>query len=333
MSNNIKKNENLTLYFFKAVACMAVIEIHAPFPICRGIGTSLARFAVPFFFMISGFFTDLKLKERAIKCLNNRIINIFKMSLYSTFLYLIIFLFNNNFRISEMNLSLKRNGINLLFFNVPIPAMNCGHLWYIYALLYVYIVLVFAVKLDKIRIMYVLSIGILISVYIFEIISSKLNLKIPVYIWRNFLFFGTPCFIVGNLLRVNKDKLLIKNKIKLKKIIFLLLGVIGIIFILELMFLKYGLQLYISSILFCIFLFIIAINFPNMQIVNNIGKKHSGNIYIIHYCIIEIIIFIFNEYLNNIYWVKFLFPIAVFAFSLVISIIYIKIKSFIIKIR
>ena len=49
-------NKNYTLYFFEGLACLLVVLIHAPFPGTLGIiFSSAGRFAVPFFFMISGF--------------------------------------------------------------------------------------------------------------------------------------------------------------------------------------------------------------------------------------------------------------------------------------
>ena len=71
----IKKRENETLYILKVWATFSVIAIHFGFLGQIGVFYKvLARFAVPLFFMISGFYSfsisEEKLKKR-IKCIDN----------------------------------------------------------------------------------------------------------------------------------------------------------------------------------------------------------------------------------------------------------------------
>ena len=52
----VQRNQNID--FFKGIACILIVFIHAPFPEFFGdyIIKPIARFAVPFFFMVSGYF-------------------------------------------------------------------------------------------------------------------------------------------------------------------------------------------------------------------------------------------------------------------------------------
>ena len=63
------KKVNETLYSIRFIACLLIILIHASFlGVLGAIGTYTVRFAVPFFFMVSGYFgyqvTREKLKQR-----------------------------------------------------------------------------------------------------------------------------------------------------------------------------------------------------------------------------------------------------------------------------
>ena len=57
MEKKIYKKTNNSIDFFKAIACIGVVLIHCRFPGVVGILIrTIARFAVPFFTMISGFY-------------------------------------------------------------------------------------------------------------------------------------------------------------------------------------------------------------------------------------------------------------------------------------
>ena len=51
------KGDNRTLYFWQGLACLSVVLIHCMLPTGLGvIACALARFAVPLFFMVSGYY-------------------------------------------------------------------------------------------------------------------------------------------------------------------------------------------------------------------------------------------------------------------------------------
>ena len=52
------KKQNECLNFFKGIACILVVSLHVRFPVeaVDGVIQCIARFAVPLFFMISGYY-------------------------------------------------------------------------------------------------------------------------------------------------------------------------------------------------------------------------------------------------------------------------------------
>lgn len=137
--------QNRTLDFFKGLACLLVILIHTPFPGATGIFfISIARFAVPFFFMISGYTLyrycetekfNQKIKERILRNLRTAgiglavyfLIDIVKCVLQSKSVFQFIT------RIFEI-----RNLALFVGFNV-IPPGSGGIVWFVFALIYAYL--------------------------------------------------------------------------------------------------------------------------------------------------------------------------------------------------
>ena len=76
-----------SLDLLKGIGCIGVVFIHYSFPGLFGeILHQLAEFAVPVFFMISGYFAS----GCSIQRLKNRLIYVFKIFILSLFLYFLI---------------------------------------------------------------------------------------------------------------------------------------------------------------------------------------------------------------------------------------------------
>ena len=95
--------KNYTLNFVKFLACIMVVLIHCKFPGDLGLyTTALARFAVPFFFMVSGYYayrsknTNEYTKKQIIKITKIAIIALIAYFIYNL-LYNYIILDNKNF--------------------------------------------------------------------------------------------------------------------------------------------------------------------------------------------------------------------------------------------
>ena len=198
---NVKKNNTLEL--LKLFASYMVVFIHVVFPGKMGsVVDSLARFAVPFFFLVSGFYS-YKITYEKIK---KRIINIFNLIIISSVCYgvctmvfnTIVLLIDGN---TEGIASLFSNFFsftaiaNLIFFSVPLSSL---HLWYLFAILYVYVIFYFATKFKvSDKIIFIISFSLLgLNIMLGEGLSL-FKVVLPAHIVRNFWITGIPFFALG----------------------------------------------------------------------------------------------------------------------------------------
>ncbi|MBR3929284.1 MAG: acyltransferase [Clostridia bacterium] len=206
----MNKPKNGTLELLKLFASYMVVFIHVIFP--GKIGTlmeTLARFAVPFFFLISGFYSyripPQKIKARV-----------------KSILYLIIFaavsytLFNIIVRLSSggsedisayfVQYSDFHTLVKLFIFNVPICS---EYMWYLYAILYVYVIFYFVTAFYvKDKVIFSISISILILHILSGEILSLFGIFLPGLLVRNFAVSGIPFFSIGLLVKKYQKKIL-----------------------------------------------------------------------------------------------------------------------------
>lgn len=81
-------NENTTLYAFKVLACFSVVALHTWLPLIGGLYQIVARFAVPLFFAITGFYSYQISQDK----LKKRLRSILTLTFYSTIFYLVLYL-------------------------------------------------------------------------------------------------------------------------------------------------------------------------------------------------------------------------------------------------
>lgn len=285
-----KNSGNETLYILKVWAAFSVIAIHFGFLGQLGVFYKvIARFAVPLFFMISGFYSfnisEVKLKQR-----------IKKMSLliiFSTSFYFLIDFFlqltTGNLRTIFERFSLN-NIFNFIVFNriSDLVGTLATPLWFLYALLYIYIYLLLTNKkwlFNKILTLVILCLSFMIE--------FKTNNTL---LYRNFLFMGVPLFSLGmyfaQIQRQIKDCKYFKN--------FFIIGIIisGILTVVEFIFLGANFELYISSLLISCLFMLFSIKYPRIWTMNsviNIGKKNVTFIYISH----QFVILLFKTFVKN----------------------------------
>lgn len=167
-------------------------------------------------------------------------------------------------------------------------------LWYLFAILYIYIYLYFSNKRLLLTKRWI-SILLLFSFIMEATISDSI-------FYRNFLFMGIPFFGIGILI-AQKQKEIINCKI-INKILILGTIIYPILIFLEYYILGNSFEVYISSVLATIILMIFAIKSPkaiNIKILNEIGDKYATFVYIIH----QFIIVIFKFLVSNVYILKF----------------------------
>lgn len=330
-------NRKIGIDILKFISAFFVVCIHIPFKGEFGkYFTAISRFAVPIFFIISGFFYQQTVKKGNE---NKQIIKILKLCIIANFIYLvyriIMLTLNDDNILSWLQKTFSfKNFLEFIFLNESPLAV---HLWYLNAFLYVLIIMKFINKYNKYKLLYFITPLLLI----FDLILGKYSLlffqqNIPYLYVRNFLFVGLPYFAIGIYINniMNKYPLNIRvSKIRNLLIIFIVLFCVTTIlerFILV----QFGINAkrdhYISTTFLAISLFLYFVGITNknknrfINYIAELGKNYSTNIYIFHYMIIGI----FNKLFNDSIIYDYLGPIIVFISTLILCIIFKSIFNF-----
>jgi len=203
------KQKNNTLELLKLFAAYMVVFIHVIFSGPIGVAVeTLARFAVPFFFLISGYYS-YRITPQKIK---NRIKRILILILFATISYTVfnvIFLLANGdlydvyaYFMQYMDFSKL---VKLIALNVPICL---EYLWYLYAILYVYAIFYFATILHiNEKVIFIISISLLILQILLGEVLSIFGIVLSGLIVRNFAIMGISFFALGLLAKKYQHKL------------------------------------------------------------------------------------------------------------------------------
>lgn len=188
--------KNITINFVRVIACIFVVLIHCRFPGTLGEYTvALARLAVPFFVLVTGFYSYSS--DRGV-CIAKAKTGLKKTGILTGACLVISTILNS---IAEKvggggtldwlipNFTLK-NAVKFILFN-RLSFVNWA-IWYLLALLYVYLIYIFLLKRNLLRIAYKLAPVLLI----FNIIIQEV-LNLPWYVAGNFLFTVLPFFLIG----------------------------------------------------------------------------------------------------------------------------------------
>ena len=201
------KAHNHCFDFFKGIACVCVVFMHCEFPGRLGIVVqAVSRFCVPFFFMLSGYYSYYGGggQYNAYR----KITHIVKITVFASLFYFLVVVVWHLLFGNRLSFPLHSVFINWLIFNQPV--LISGHLWFLYALLYDYILFSLVCKLKIVTIV-MYMIPILILAYIALAQGAHLaGVKIPNMIYRNFMIEGFPLFMSGYWLHQNSVKVIAK---------------------------------------------------------------------------------------------------------------------------
>ncbi len=309
-------NQNRFLYTVKLIACLAVITIHAKFPNPFGdYVAALARFAVPFFFAVSGRYllsgadTSGEIRSRAShslkKTLKITVIVYLIYQLYSLIYHLIIGADLAELLAERFGLaSIKR----FVLFNTSMVIYDGSyvfdHMWYLFAFIYVLIfILVMAPVLRKIykplTVLLLLGLHILTSLQDYSLVRV-LGLSLTTwYVLRSWLFTGIPYVLLGVLWadiidRLRKDKSAEEctetfKRMKLFGICSLSLGIVSTC--IETSFFG-DKDIYFGSFFMVLGILLMSEALSEKgKTVWKVGKEASSNIYFYHVLILAIINF------------------------------------------
>lgn len=279
MRSTLRRND--TFDILKLLAAYMVVFIHVPFYGNFGaVVESLARFAVPFFFVSSGFFSYRLPAEKFKK----RILHILGLYAFAAPLFLMakcaemlifrdiqsVFQFLGQY-LDPVTL------VKLFLFNEPVSSL---HLWFLLALVYVYVTFYFTTRCgvgDKC--VFILCFGLLLARLLLDEVFSAFGIFVPEFLFRNFLLTGIPFFGIGML--VKKYESSIRGFSNLSVAISLMIGVAATVFS-RLVFHKC--ELYIGSLFLLYAAIVISVKFSHVSYPKplTVLASCSTYIYILH---------------------------------------------------
>lgn len=288
----MSRNRNVDM--LKGIACLGVVIMHCSFPGTFGkLIAYLFKFAVPIFFMVSGYYlysSNLN-KQQKINKLKHKAFRTLKLLLLSEGIYLV-------YNLILISLGIKTwQIISFNYYDVWINIFTGtffnGTLWFIYALLYTYLILII---LEKVNLNYpnrkylLFAVGILMVHIVSRVILKHFSLYDDyglVRIYRSALLYGLPFIMIGYYLKNNKPDIKLSFTKTISLFFFGYCISIG-----QYIITKQSVDQDFGTLFSSIALFIYFISekqIDNFNFLANIGKYLSMYIYILHYGVITFI--------------------------------------------
>ena len=289
----MSRQYNSCFDFIKGIACICVVFMHCEFPGVFGTAVqAVSRFCVPFFFMISCYYSYYGTDGDKQYDARRKITHIVKITVFASLFYLLVTVAPHLFFGGCISHTLRSVFVNWLIFNQPV--LISSHLWFLFALLYDYILFSFVYRLNLMTVA-TCTIPILILAYIVLAQGAHLaGLKIPNMIYRNFLIEGFPLFMSGYWLHQNSEKVIAKCS---DGWLLFLLCVSTLACLLERMALGRDFGVNISTFPQVAALFILGMKHPGEFGQNALewtGKRLSMLVYVLH-------MFVWRTVVNRIY--------------------------------
>ncbi len=202
-----KRNSSIDIFRLVAAALVVVQHYGIIYPRTTKIAmvTDLfSRIAVPFFFMVSGFFSwkDDPILRRGY--LKKQALTIGKILIVSSVILMVANIFLDfHIRITAKSI------LYLLIYNEPRFLFGHSHMWYMLALIYVLLIAIVIDKLGKNKAAYAAAPLILAAAIGLDIYLRAQGTMRSCFV-RNFFLFGLPYFYIGQFLHRYQDKILDK---------------------------------------------------------------------------------------------------------------------------
>ena len=311
-----------TLDFIRIVASFFVVLVHVHLPIPYVYYTmAWARFAVPVFYMINGYFLfrGAETKEEALVSIRKTLKKIGRITLFTVIYYMmsnsLVCLLRGEpplyWLYSEFT---TKTLIELLLFNHT--DFFCHVVWYLLAYIYVLGILYVLTKCNLLRRVW----GLIPFLITANILMGEV-IKLDWYYQGNWLITALPFILIGIYLREKPD--FYKN-ISKPVLWVMILGGSLITFVESIV--HYGQVLYLGSIATAIGLFILGLKSKLVwpENVSAIGRKVTIYIFIVHCSVRDIFYCIFG--IPN--WiVVYFFPLIVFIFAAMYGYLIYKINT------
>lgn len=288
-----QKQINYFLNYLKGLACLGIVLVHCRFPSAPGaVITAFARSGIPFFFMLSGYYTFYTDREKTLAVSGRRVKKTFQL-LVTAMLFYIAWRFLPKLLsggIQEAFLWVKtalfQQQIILEFLLLNVTDSVNGVLWYIPAALYVYMMFGILVKSgSKWNALYIAALILLAVNLVLCEIGSLAGFGIHLKWYRNFLLTGFPLFMLGHYLHKKEKEIQM-----LKRNTPILIAALGGAMILLECRLVGNALLYTGNVVFIIGLYLYAIQNSLSKkgtLMEQVGSKLYLYIYISQVAVIE----------------------------------------------
>ena len=290
----MKQQRNTTLDLLKVLATYMVVFIHVIFGGKTGvIVDALARFAVPLFFLSSGYFSRGISPEK----IKKRIFYILRLLIFAS---VVCFLWDGREVLLHPGMATLTAYVQrkitlmtvmkLLVFNL---AISCEHLWYLLAMLYVYVVFFVTTRLAiRERLQYTIAGGLLVLQLLLGEGLRVAGMEIPEILIRNFLMMGIPFFWLGLFVKQYEDSL---KKAPVPAIVLLLIFGIAEVIVSRELFGKN--ELYLGSVLILLAGVLVFVKYPDVRYPGIISRLSgcSVYIYIFHIMISEMCLMVYGD--------------------------------------
>lgn len=341
MSQN--KQYNYCLDFMKGIACLFVVWMHCEFPGKTGvIVQAISRFCVPFFFMVSGYFC-VKMPKNVTGggnwlIINKKVGHVLKITLWASVFYL-AWAVARNWIWNDKNLSISIGQAAIwLAFNEPV--IIGGHLWFLFALLYDYILVsIFDGKRIHNRqylfgfvsmcllfvlgqIVWISGIRFSMPVFVRSMVSFPLGetVSIPNFIYRNWLIEGFAFFMLGRWIKENKDKVNLSNT---SLIIIVVVSSVLCLFERRIMGRDFGVNICTLPQVFALFLYAVKNPERHAGLMQRIGRDCSMLVYILHIFVWEAIAKVYIAFgVNDNSLALYLLPVFVVIVSILMALLF-----------
>ena len=228
-NTHLNSARNQSLECWKLAASVFVVFIHARFPGATGrLMDCLARFAVPMFFAISGYFSFRAGCGKTRK----RLTHILKLNLISTAGYLLwncfVAEYGGGGAWSYLQAAMQSPNMPARWILLHINPF-AGHLWYLTAIWFCYLFLFVYIRCQKnkpadYRPFYCIGLALFVLYLLMDDVLPVFGIEIPFRYYRNGWFLGLPMFALGLFLHAFQEQICAKWNLSAGKLVWLLLA-------------------------------------------------------------------------------------------------------------
>lgn len=318
-----ERNYSIDILKFSCAVLVIFLHTNSNF---QEITLPFTRCAVPCFFIISGYLLFGK-NNISQDRLNRNLTHVAKISLWSTLFFIVWTEFKNIVELGTIFIPSYIDIVEWIVFNDNPFAF---HLWYLFAYMYVLLIISLVNKYDKWKLLYWFTPVLLFG----DLVLGKYSLLIWRYepnflLARNFLFVGLPYFTLGTIIKrfVDQDFVFKKRYLLLVGIILFTVTTYGEKFFLTSVDMFATRDHYLSTtfLALCIFLLSLSFKTGHKSTISILGEKYSLYIYIFHPIFISCCNITFKLIgLHNMY--LYISPIVVLIATIIFTFCLFKIK-------